>query len=137
MHFLGRKTDGATAGEIPGGQALLLVIQPGHVYTGTPNVFIRDFRHHGIDSVVYFGADKGTTAAGAPRIDAILHGQLAQGAVDFHEKCGRRCRMFFKMCTRNRPEYPHTGHHTELAELFDVSCEFMQRAIAYYKTAIV
>ena len=23
------------------------------------------------------------------------------------------------MCTRNRPEYPHTGHHTELAELFD------------------
>ena len=25
----------------------------------------------------------------------------------------------------------------ELAELFDVSCEFMQRAIAYYKTAIV
>ena len=25
----------------------------------------------------------------------------------------------------------------ELAELFDVSCEFMQRAIAYYKTVIV
>lgn len=25
----------------------------------------------------------------------------------------------------------------ELAELFDVSCEFMHRAIAYYKTAIV
>ena len=25
----------------------------------------------------------------------------------------------------------------DLAELFDVSCEFMQRAIAYYKTAIV
>ena len=25
----------------------------------------------------------------------------------------------------------------ELAELFDVSCEFMQRAIAYYKTAIL
>lgn len=25
----------------------------------------------------------------------------------------------------------------ELAERFDVSCEFMQRAIAYYKTAIV
>ncbi len=25
----------------------------------------------------------------------------------------------------------------DLAELFDVSCEFMQRAIAYYKTAIL
>ena len=25
----------------------------------------------------------------------------------------------------------------DLAELFDVSCDFMQRAIAYYKTAIV
>ena len=25
----------------------------------------------------------------------------------------------------------------DLAELFDVSCEFMQRAIAYYKTSIV